>query len=144
MNKGQPGDLMKIDGVVCNPERKLFGRRQRVENSVVRWYRERDWCPEPGLGGGRWHLEYRGDLIGFVFSTWAYDIGVHYRCRCIDRYCTITKPGSTEPLAFAKRHDAANFLLDLFGVDQDEAGPLSYDHKLGPRGGGFEYTDPII
>lgn len=123
--------------MIVNP--KIPWAHRKPISSAPTWRRVKtEHAPQAGVGGSSWRLTYRGDHLGYVYSTWDRR-GVHFRVREPDRGRTVTEEGSHTPRAFATRAEAAMYLLDLFGIDVDE--PLDYDTHLGPRGGGHEHTD---
>lgn len=95
-------------------------------------------APEPGLGGSDWYVTYRGDALGYVYSTWDAEGGVHFRVR--DRYRrTVTQLGVETPMRFETRADAARYLMELHGIRVPD--DFTYDQHKGPRGGGVERID---
>lgn len=94
-------------------------------SSTPTWHRMPDHCPDSEVGGSHWMVTYRGEPMGFIFSTWGRD-GVHFRIRGVSE-------------RFATRGEAVTHLMDLYGIDLEE--PIDYDIHKGPRGGGEELLD---
>jgi hypothetical protein len=121
---------------VINPKRAT-GAHRKDATSTPTFRRTHHHLPEDGLGGSDWYVTYRGELIGFVYSTWDRR-GVHFRTRTPD-YETVTELGSEVPRAFDTRAEAVMYLLDIEGIDFPE--PITYDLTKGPRGGGEDRPD---
>lgn len=106
-------------GDLCRPPiRRILQNRAWGPNL----WRDRTHCPEPGLGGEVYWVDYHGENIGAIRSTWDHR-GVHWEADLPDGR-TVAEPDVDLPRAFATHVDAINMLFAAHGVQDDYVGSL--------------------